>query len=403
MKQALDGIKVADFSWIGAGPWTIKYLADHGAQVIHVESATRPDLLRSTPPYKDNIPGLNRSAYFAIYNDNKYGMSLNLNHPQAMTVVKRIVAWADIVAESFGPGRMKKWGLGYEELKQIKPDIIMFISTQQGQTGPHKDQPGFGTQLTSLAGFTQLTGWPDRPPALPYGAYTDSIAPRFGAAAIMAALDYRRRTGKGQYLDLSQYETGCQFLAPLILDYTTSQKIANRMGNRSPYGAPHGAYPCRGGDKWCVIAIFTDKEWESLCQAMGNPPWTKEARFGSSVGRKNNQDELDKLIGGWTINFTAEEIVAKLQAAKVAAGIVETSEEVYLDPQLRHRHYFEELEHPEIGRHSYPRPGFRLSKTPSQIHLPAPCLGEHTEYVCTKILGMPDEEFVDLLNKGVFE
>lgn len=403
MRQVFEGIKIADFSWIGAGPWTIKHLADHGAEVIHIESGTRPDLLRSTPPYKGNIAGLNRSAYFAIFNNNKYGMSLNLNHPRGREVARRIVAWADIVAESFGPGRMKEWGLGYEELREIKPDIIMFSTTQQGQTGPSAEQPGFGTQLVSLAGFTHLTGWADREPAVAYGAYTDSIAPRFGATALIAALDYRRRTHKGQHIDLSQYETGVHFLAPLILDYATHGRVASRVGNRSPCAAPHGAYPCRGRDRWCVIAVFTDEEWKGFCQAIGSPPWTQDSRFATLTQRKRNEDKLDKLVGEWTLNFTPEEVMERLQAAGVPAGVVENCRDIYFDPQLEHRHHFWELTHPEIGPHTYDAPAFRLSRTPCQLHMPAPCLGQHTEWVCTKILGMSDEEFVELLNEGVFD
>ena len=403
MKQVFEGTKIADFSWIGAGPWTIRYLAEHGAEVIHIESSTRPDLLRTTPPYKDNIPGINRSAYFAIYNDNKYGMTLNLNHPRGSEIARRIVIWADIVAESFGPGRMEEWGLGYEDLRKIKPDIIMYSTTQQGQTGPHAGHPGFGTQLVSLSGFTHLAGWPDREPVVTYGAYTDSIAPRFGAVALIAALDYRRRTGKGQHIDLSQYEAGIHFLAPLFLDYAAKGRIAQRSGNRSACAAPHGAYRCCGEDRWCAIAVSTDEEWRSFCQAIGDLPWSLDSKFTTLTGRKKNEEELDKLVEDWTINLTAEEVMEKLQRAGVPAGVVKNCQDIHLDPQLLHRHHFWELDHPEIGKHNYEAPAFRLSKAPCQLKMPAPCLGQHTEWVCTKILGMSDEEFVELLQEGVFE
>lgn len=401
--QALEGIKIADFSWVGVGPWIAKYLADHGAETIRIESHTRPELLRTAPPYKDNIPGINRSGYFALFNSNKYSMSLNLNHPRGVEVARRLINWSDIVIESFGPGRMKKWGLGYEDIKKIKPDIIMLSTTQQGQTGPHADHPGFGTQLVSLAGFTYITGWPDRDPASIYGAYTDTIAPRFGAAALLAALDYRRRTGKGQYLDLSQYEAGIQFLTPLFLDYFVNGRIAERRGNRSPSAAPQGAYPCRGDERWCAIAVCTDKEWEAFCRAVGDPPWTQDLRFVTFLGRKENEDELDRLVAEWTINFSAEEAMTKLQAAGIAAGVVQNCQDIHGDLQLKHRYYFRELVHPEIGRHSYNSHAFKLSLTPCEIRMPAPCLGQHTEYVCTTILGMTDEEFVGLLTQGVLE
>ncbi len=401
--EALKGIKVADFSWVGVGPWTAKYLAEHGAEVVHIESSTRPDLLRTTPPYKDNIPGINRSAYFAIFNNDKYSISLNLNRPRGVEVAKKLVAWADIVIESFSPGRMKRWGLGYEELQKVNPDLIMLSTTQQGQTGPHAGHPGFGTQLVSMAGFTHLTGWIDREPSNPYGAYTDTITPRFAVAALMAALVRRRRTGKGQYLDLSQYETGIHFLAPLILDYIVNGRIAERKGNRSPAAAPHGAYPCQGEDRWCVIAVSSDEEWRNFCRAIAAPPWTQDPRFATLWGRKENEDELDKLVADWTCQFTPEEVIAILQAVGVTAGVVESCRDVHFDAQLKHRQTFPELNHPEIGRHTYNAPAFRLSETPCQLKRPAPCLGQHTEYVCTQILGMSDEEFVQLLSEGVLE
>ena len=402
-RQVFEGIKIADFSWIGAGPWTVKFLADHGAQVVHVESQARVDMLRSCPPYKGDVPGINRSSYFAIYNNNKYGMCINLNHPKGAEVAKRLVAWADIVAESFGPGKMKAWGLDYEQLKKVKPDIIMYSSSQQGQTGPVATHPGFGTQLTSLAGLTYLTGWPDREPAMPYGAYTDTIAPRLGVSALIAALDYRRRTGKGQYLEISQYEAAIHFMAPLVLDYQTTGRIAMRRGNRSSVAAPHGVYPCHGDDRWCAIAATTDEEWRTLCKVMSNPPWTKEEKFATLLGRKNNEDELDQLIAEWTGTLPAEDVMVRLQEAGVPAGVVETGDDLYSDPQLKYRQHFRTLEHPEIGNHSYNTPAFRLSKTPCQLTMPAPCLGQHTEYVCTEILGMSDEELVELLSQGVLE
>ncbi|MDY6835682.1 MAG: CoA transferase [Chloroflexota bacterium] len=401
--QVFEGVKVADFSWIAAGPWTTKYLADHGATVIKMESESRPDMLRACPPYKGDVPGMNRTSYFTMYNNNKYSMHLNLNLPRGIEVAKRVVAWADVVAESFGPGRMKLWGLDYEELKKVKPSIIMYSTTQQGQTGPGASQPGFGTQLTSLAGFTYLTGWPDREPSLPYGAYTDTIAPRLATAALIAALDYRRRTGKGQYIELSQFEAAVHFISPVILDYQVNGNIAQRKGNLSSIAVPHGAYPCRGDDRWCVIAAYTEQEWQCLCTTMGNPIWTRDLKFATLIDRKKNEEELNVLISEWTMLYNAEEVMIRLQEAGVPAGVVETAEDIYSDPQLQHRHHFWKLVHPEMGEHSYNSPSFRLSKTPCQLDRPAPCLGQHTEYICTQVLGMTDEEFVELLTEGVLQ
>jgi len=402
-KQALEGVKIADFTWVAAGPLTIKGLADHGAQVIHIESSTHIEAYRTGPVYKGKESGINHSVCFAGYNNNKYGITLNFDHPMGLEIAKRIVKWADIVADNFAPGVMKRRGLDYEELRKIKPDIIMISLSNQGQTGPHSSHPAFGFQLTALSGFVNITGWPDRAPAVPYGAYTDTIAPRFGAAALMAALDYRRRTGKGQYLDLSQYEAALHFLSPLLLDFEVNRRVARRMGNRCSYAAPHGVYPCCGEDRWCAIAVFSDEEWRSFCEVVGHPEWTKEAKFATLQSRKENEGDLDRLIAKWTSNFAAEEVMNRMQAVGVAAGVVETCEDMFRDPQLQYRHHFWQLEHREIGKYPCNGPAFRLSKTPAELYRAGPCLGQDNEYVYTKILGMPHKEFVELLAEGAFE
>lgn len=401
-RQALKGVKIADFTWVGVGPMTIKHLADHGAEVIHIESATRPELLRTTPPFKDRTPGLNRSAYNACFNNNKYGLSLDMNHPRVKEVLRRLINWADIVAESFAPGTMAKWGMAYEDLVKIKPDIIMYSTCQQGQTGPRAKIAAYGAQLVSLSGFTHLTGWPDREPTGPYGPYTDTIAPLLGATAIMTAL-INRRTGKGTHIDLSQFEAGVFFLSPVMLDYTVNKRIAQREGNRCPYAAPHGVYPCGGDDRWCAITVFSDEEWQGLCQTMGQPELAQDPRFSTLLQRKRNEEELDRIISEWTSSLTAEGAMHLLQQAGIAAGVAQTNQDVQNDPQLAHRHFFWELDHTEIGKHSYEAPPFKLSKTPVELNKPGPCVGEDTEYVCTKILGIPDELFVELLLQGVLE
>jgi len=402
-KNILEGVKIADFSWVGVGPITISYLAQQGAEVVRVESSKRPEALRVTPPFRGKTTHVNRSAYFANFNANKYGMCLNLNHPKAREVARRLVMWADVVAEAFTPGTMAKWGLGYDDLVKIKPDIIMFSTCQQGQTGPHASLPALGTQLVSLAGFTYMTGWPDRAPAGPYGPYTDIPAPYFAAVAILAALRHRRKTGKGMHIDVAQFETGVLFLAPLVLDYFANGTVAGRMGNRCRHAAPHGVFPCKGEDRWCFIAAYTDDEWKALCKAMGKPGWIRSNKFATLLSRKRNEDELERLIAEWSVNFDAYELMQKLQDAGVPAGVLQTGEDLHNDPQLKHRQYLHQLEHPEIGLHCYDGLPFKLSKTPSELKMPAPLLGQHTEYVCTKLLGMSDEEFVTLMAEGVFD
>jgi len=400
--MALEGIKVLDFSWAFAGPFISAYLGDYGAEVIKVESQSRLDLTRVTSPYKDGITGVNRSGCFLVANNSKYGISLNLRHPRASEITDKLIAWADIVVENFGAGVMERLGLGYDELKKINPEIIMLSATIQGRTGPNSTFAGYGWNTTAVTGIGNLTGWPDRSPVGTLQAYPDSVVPWFGAVAILAALDYRRRTGKGQYIDISQYETTCQFLAPLILDYMANNRVATRAGNRCPYAAPHGVYRCRGDDRWCAISVFTETEWEAFCRVLGSPDWTKSDKFSSLSERKENEDELDGLVEQWTVNFTPEEVMALMQQAGVPAGVVETNKELFEDPQLKHRNYFQRVKHSEIGECYQQAWPIEMSKSPLKIR-PAPCLGEHNEYVFTKILGLSDSEFVDYLNDGVFE
>ncbi|MFC1966834.1 CaiB/BaiF CoA transferase family protein [Chloroflexota bacterium] len=401
-KRPLEGIKVVGFTWVFAGPLITKALADNGAEVIRIEGKSRPDSERAAHPFKDGIIGVNRSGGFNLYNTGKLGITLNLAHPKGIEIAKKFVARADVVVENFAGGAMKRMGLGYEELKKVKPDIIMLSSCMQGQTGPHANHPGYGTHLTGLSGFYQIAGWPDRqPPSI--GVYTDYIAPHFGVLAILAAIDYQHRTGKGQYLDMSQYENGVHFIAPLLLDYTVNQRAATRIGNQYPSAVPHGAYRCHGEDRWCAIAVFTDEEWESFCKVIGNPVWAKNSRFTTLLARKENEEELNRLVEEWTISHSAEEVMNMMQTTGVAAGLLETGEDLLdHDPQLRHRRFFWEVEHPEVGKYHPWGPSFTLSKAPCELRS-APLLGEHNEYALKEILGISDDEIAQLVTEGVIE
>jgi crotonobetainyl-CoA:carnitine CoA-transferase CaiB-like acyl-CoA transferase len=402
-RQVFDGISVLDFSWAGVGPITTKYLADYGATVVRVESTSRPCILRTTPPYKDGIVGMDRAGYFAIYGPNKYSMTINMKHPKRTELVNKLVGWADVVAESFTAGVMESWGLGYEQMSKIKPDIIVYRTNMQGHSGPHSSLPGTGVNLVGLSGFAHLCGWPDRTPSNPYGPYTDIIAPRFGAVMLIGALDYKRKTGKGQLIEMSQFEAGVNFIAPLMLDYFVNGRVATRRGNECSHAAPHNAYRCRGQDRWCVIAVFSDEEWTSFCEVIGNPPWTKDVKFSTFLGRKKNEVELDRHIEGWTANHRAEDVMAMMQAKGVNAGVVKKAEDLYQDPQLKKRNHFWVMDHKELGPFSYLGEAAVLSETPAQPRLPSPCLGEHNEYVCKEILGMSEADFDQLVVEGVFD
>ncbi|MFC1982210.1 CaiB/BaiF CoA transferase family protein [Chloroflexota bacterium] len=401
-ENVFEGLKVADFSWVQVGPLVTKYLADYGATVVKIESMAHPDITRTSAPFKDEKPGVNRASYFAYYSCNKLSLALNLNHPKALDVAKRLVQWSDVVVENFAPGMMERWGLGYEELKKIKPDIIMLRISNQGQTGPHSRIASYGLMLVPMAGFSQLIGWPDRDPLTLNFAWPDYIVPQFALTALIATLEYRRRTGKGQLLDLSQLEASLYFLLPPILDYTANNRESMRMGNSCPFAAPHGVFRCQGEDRWCAIAAFTDEEWASLCKAMGNPLWSKGERVSSMMSRKQNEAELNERIEAWTIHFAPEEVMSRLQREGVSAGIVANIADLHKDAQLRYRNHFWMVNHPEIGQMTCLGQPSILSLTPAQLRRPAPLLGQDTVYVCHKLLGMPDAEFDELVVSGVF-
>jgi len=402
-RHIFEGIKAVDFGWVGVGPVATQQLAFHGATVVRVESALKPDTLRMGPVFKDSIPDPDRSIFFTGANQNKYGITLNLRHPRAREVALRLVKWADVITSGFTPGVMERWGLSYEECRKVNPGIIMLSTCMQGQTGPHRLYRGYGIQMGALSGFYYITGWPDRYPSPIFGAYTDFINHRLTALLVMGALDYRRRTGKGQYIDQSQFEGALQFLAPPILDYAINKRVMERMGNRDPYAAPHGAYPCRGEDRWCVFAVFTDWEWHSFCKVIGDPEWTRDPRFTTLSARKENEDELDAFVSEWTRNYIPEQVMAMMQADGVAAGVVLRAEDVHSDPQLEHRPHYVTMTHTVIGPHRYGLHAHKLSKTPAESFRPAPCLGEHNEYVYGELLGMSEDEIADLVEEGVLE
>jgi crotonobetainyl-CoA:carnitine CoA-transferase CaiB-like acyl-CoA transferase len=403
--RPLEGIKVVEFAAYAAGPGITKYLADHGALAVRVESGVRPDGFRTHyPPYRDNVPGLNRSGCFSLWNNDKLSVTLNLKSDGAREVAQALARWADIVIENFTPGTMAKLGLDYERLQPLNPALIMLSTCNHGQTGPHARHPGFGSQLSSLAGFTHFTGEASGPPMFLYGPYIDFIAVAFGLVAVLAALDGRRQTGHGQHIDLSQYETGLQFLAPALLDAAVNGRDLARRGNGDPEAAPHGVYPCRGTDRWCAVSVWDDDEWGRLVNALGRPGWASEPRWSTAGGRRAGEADLDRRLAAWTSELEAEEVMTRLQAAGVHAAVVRTMEELFRDPQLVHRRVWRALDHPEMGRHHYKAPPFTLSGAAATgPGRPAPCLGEHTRQVLTEILGLTDAQVSALESRGVLQ
>ncbi len=399
----LAGIKVLELTRVIVGPGVGRFLGAGGATVVHVESQKRLDFNRTSFPYKDNISGINRAGYFHRYNADKFGIALNLSNPRGLELMKKLVAWSDIFIESNVPGMVAKYNLDYENVKILNPSIIMLSTSQMGQKGPLARYKGFGVQTAAMAGFHQVTGYGDGSPVGPFGAYTDMVSIHWLLAILLAALDYRRRTGKGQYIDHSQLEAGVHFLAPAVLDFTANDRIMSQSGNRDADAAPHGCFRCLGNDRWCAIAVYSAKEWQSFCEALGNPAWSNDARFATLAGRKENETELTKLIEDWTLQHPPEEVMNILQSAGVAAGIVSTGEDLNRNPQLIARNHYKFLSHTEIGSVPFSNPPLKFSDIPVEVRSAAPCLGEHTEYVCREILHISDEEFIAMLQEGVFE
>jgi crotonobetainyl-CoA:carnitine CoA-transferase CaiB-like acyl-CoA transferase len=400
-RGVFEGLKVVDFTWAAAGPITTRHLGDHGATVVKIESAKHPDSLRVGPPFVDGKPGINRSGFFAQFNPNKLSIALDMTSSTGRGLARRLILeWADVVVDSFTPRVMPGWGLAYADLSTARPDLIMLSTCMQGQTGPYRDYAGFGDQGAALSGFFMLNGWPDRDPATPNGAYTDMATPHFGAAALLAALDYRARTGRGQHIDLSQIECGVHFLSPQVLDYTVRGHVPGRMANRSLRAAPHGVFPVQGDDCWIAIACETDAQWAALVRVMGSPAW---ATCTTLQERLANEDSLAASIAQWTAPQDGGVLQERLISAGVPAGVVHKALDLFDDPQLVHRNHFVALEHPEMGAWKYDQLGFKLPDSPSHLHSAAPLLGQHTELVVKQFLGCSDAEYQLLLDSGALQ
>ena len=408
-RKPFEGVKIMQLCWAGVGIYTLNYLSHFGATTIRVETATRPDPVRLFAPFaatsKEGEPvGLERSAFFSItHTAPEMGISLNFKQPEAIEIFKKLVAWADVVGEGFPTGVMDKLGLDYEGLKKVNPEIIMFRTCGYGHTGPMADQPGFGSILTAVTMMDTMVGYPDQPPVPPSTYYTDQLSPMYGSLSIMAALDYRRRTGKGQYIDHAQIEAGLNYMTPLILDYQANDRELALKGNKCDYAAPHGIYKCKGEDRWVAIAVMTDDEWQSFVKVIGSLDWTKDKKYATATGRVENSDKLDRRVGAWTIKYPPEQVQEMLQKAGVGAGLVANAKDLDEDPQLKHYNFYRELDHPYMGKLRYYHPDpIKLSAAEADIRRPV-LLGEHTDYICTDILGMPRDEVDRLRQKGVFE
>lgn len=380
MTRALDDVRIAEFGGYAAGPHIGKLLGNFGATVVHVESRARPDGFRMQyPPYKDNRPGIDRGGCFAYFNDSKLGVTLDLKNARGVELARRLVSTCDVVIENMRPGVMARIGLGYEALAAVRPGLVMLSTCNMGQSGPRADTPGFGSQLTALAGMCNLTGASEGPPMLLYGPYIDFIASTLGAAAVLAALERRRRTGAGAWLDISQYECGLQFLAGPLLDYHRDGRIAQRAGNADPDAVLHGAYPCADGT-WLALSCWTEAE---------------RGRLDAAVAPQTLAD--------WLAARPARAAAEALQAAGVHAHAVSTVADLFTDPQLAARGQWRRRPHPVIGDQAYCFPAFDLAETPGEITRAAPTLGADNERVFGELLGLSAAELAEYAAAGAFD
>lgn len=411
----LAGLKVADFSWFGAGPIAAQTLATFGAEVVRVESETKIDSLRVVHPFAMNPDGTfktgyNVSGYFNNFNADKLSMQLNLNTEKGQQLAYRLIEWADVFLTNFTPRVIEKWNLTYEKISKVNPRIIAAYAPMQGLEGPHRDFLGFGAVLTPVTGISELSGFPHRKPIGVGTNYPDYVVnPGHTVTAILAALRHRERTGKGQLIELPQIESVINVLGTAVIDYLANGRVQTRNGNRHPTAAPHGAFRClddptsvNSPDRWVAIACRTEEHWRALCRAFGRPEVAADPRFATATARKANEDELEALVASWTKDRKAEEVMELLQQHGVPCGVVQNAQDLLeRDPHMKARGYYEYLDHPETGRAAYDGPIARLSETPGYHRRPAPLFGEHTYEVCTRILGLSDDEIADLMAEGV--
>jgi crotonobetainyl-CoA:carnitine CoA-transferase CaiB-like acyl-CoA transferase len=398
-RPPLEGVNVLDLTWAMAGPATTRVMADFGASVIRIETSGHLDVARTIGPFVKDTPGNDASGLLFNMTSGKRSISVDLGQPAGREVLDDLVRWADVVVESFSPRGRAALDLGYERLAALRPGLIMVSSCLFGQSGPLQRYAGFGTMGASLAGFFHLTGWPDRPPCGPFGAYSDYPAPRFGLCALLAALDHRRRTGEGQYLDFAQAEAGVHFLTPAVLEQSVNGRTATRAGNADVSMAPHGVYRSAGDDAWVALACRDDRDWGALAEILDRTDLAALTR----AERVARADELDEAVTTWTAAWTPDEAAARLVAAGVPAHSVQNSGECFADPQLSHLAHWVTLPHPEHGTIIVENSRIDLDATPADVNGVPPTLGQDTVDVLTGLLGYDDARLGDLFVAGALD
>ncbi|MCP4904268.1 MAG: CoA transferase [bacterium] len=397
--QIFEGLKVADFSWIAAGPLITKDLANLGATVLRVETESRVDTLRFLPPWIGD-PGTTTGHTAANMNQSKLGVAIDFTKPEGLAVAHKMVEWADVVVENFTPGTAERVGLGYEELRKINPDIIMLYTCMRGQTGPERKHTGFGIHGAALGGFTGITGWPDRMPTSPWGAYTDFISPRYALAALSAALHHRDRTGVGQLIDISQIEAAIHYLTPTILDYQATGRVLEQSGHDSEWGCPHGVYRTRETERFIAIETRTSEEWRALCGLVPALAALGGTELDQIDTRLTRRKEIDDALSAWAAEQACFEGADRLRKAGVPAYVPLRATDFHADAQLDARGFFVELEHAGFGKSIFDGQVTIFSRTPARPTRAGPLIGEHTFEVLKELLGYSEDEISEIAAAG---
>jgi benzylsuccinate CoA-transferase BbsF subunit len=402
-KLPLEGIRVTDFGQMWAGPHLSQWLAALGAEVIKVETILRLDFMRlvGIPPGIEKT-NHNAGTGFACLSCCKKSITLNMNKPRARELAKELIKRSDVVTENFGGPILERWGLSYEDIRKLKPDIIVYAGSGYGRSGPHKARPAYAEIVESMDGSTYANGYPGGPPAtVGVSPWMDATQAMHGAFAIIAALHHRSRNGEGQYIDAAMIEGSTNFGAENVMGYFMNRSLGERLGNRHSIMAPHGCYHCKGEDEWVAIAVSNQDEWKAFCEVLGNPEWTGKEEFGDELSRWQNQDEMDSYIDEWTRNYSQYQVMNMLQQVGVTAGASLNVRDLVNDPQLKEREFFIETEHPVMGRIVLASVPVRLSDTPRVDYTCPPLLGEYNDYVFGELLGLSPEEIARLKEEEV--
>lgn len=403
----LKGVRVISLTEVWAGPFATSLLGDMGADVLHIEAIQRVaqtrGVLRPSPgtrDYPDGEPGSRpweRISGFNGTNRNKRGITVDLTRGEGIDLFLKLIKLSDIIIDNYAAGTVDRMGVGYNVLSKANPHIIQLSMPGWGVDGPYQGYISFGSHVDAMIGHTYLRSYPDADPSLTTSiVHSDATNASMAVFAVMAALNYRLRTGRGQYIDLSQAESFMTQLGEYVLEYTMNGRVPQPVGNRHPYLAPHGVYPCLGHDRWITIAVEGDQQFANLCRVMGQMDLLDDPRFADALSRYQHQDELEGIVEGWTRDRDAHDLLEQLQQAGIAAGVVNNDQDLYENPHLQARGFFQEVNHPQAGTHLYPGPYWRLNGEVPRIRLPATCLGEHNQEVYQGLLGFDDAQYAKL-------